>query len=466
MGKGHVIMRYTKALYKMASPTAFFSRVKEKIDQIFTEQEIELLARTNKFVQRKSKLKGFTFLLFSLFDYHNHKEKSLNKMCVNLMDYGIRLRKQSLDARFNPAAVNFLRSVTQKMLSLKLSSAASSIKGLDFFNRVLILDSTSFQLPETFADTYKGSGGDGSPAGIKIQFCYNLKANGNLDFEIQNAATSDKTNELMYKDINAGDLRIEDLGYFKYSRLQLIANKGAYYLSRMPSNAVVYLEYEGNLSELDLPSIIKKMYVGQISEFEIVIGLGQYLKTRLILEKLPEEVTAQKVRKYKRAARRKGRVPVTSRLIFCSVNAYITNVPVNVLPKENVRKLYSLRWQIEVIFKTWKSYYHINQIKDVKIARFECYLYGRLILILLHLKIYQALKKWIWNNMALELSELKSFQVLVSQTSRLKQMLFEEVPQSTKYLASLFDILSNTCIKERKKSKEKPMDIIYRLSIS
>jgi hypothetical protein len=47
------------------------------------------------------------------------------------------------------------------------------------FNRILILDSTKFQLPDALAEYFQGNGGSASSAGVKIQFCYDLKgANG------------------------------------------------------------------------------------------------------------------------------------------------------------------------------------------------------------------------------------------------------------------------------------------------
>ncbi|MXQ54939.1 transposase [Shimazuella sp. KC615] len=31
--------------------------------------------------------------------------------------------------------------------------------------------------------------------------------------------------------------------------------------------------------------------------------------------------------------------------------------------KERVHELYSLRWQVEVVFKTWKSFYQLDRCK-------------------------------------------------------------------------------------------------------
>jgi transposase len=42
---------------------------------------------------------------------------------------------------------------------------------------------------------------------------------------------------------------------------------------------------------------------------------------------------------------------------------------------------YSLRWQIEIFFKTWKSLFQIHHWQTIKKERLECHVYGRLIAI-------------------------------------------------------------------------------------
>ena len=50
---------------------------------------------------------------------------------------------------------------------------------------------------------------------------------------------------------------------------------------------------------------------------------------------------------------------------------------------KQVHELYSLRWQIEIVFKTWKSLFDIDYCRTVKQERIECHLYGKLIAIFL-----------------------------------------------------------------------------------
>ncbi|EMF0052632.1 transposase [Enterococcus hirae] len=45
------------------------------------------------------------------------------------------------------------------------------------------------------------------------------------------------------------------------------------------------------------------------------------------------------------------------------LNIYITNCPVVHVPMDMVHEVYSLRWQIELLFKVWKSVFKINKIK-------------------------------------------------------------------------------------------------------
>lgn len=278
-----------------------------------------------------------------MFDHYSHHHCSLNGLCDSLLDYGIEIRKQSLHRRFNKASVGFLKSVVSKLLLMRLAPLSSCLKGIGFCKRILVLDSTSFQLPDCYSNTYKGWRGDTSEAGIKVHLCYDLKAVGQLSLEIQSAVTSDKQNEIMYQDIRPGDLRIEDLGYCKFDRLKLIQNTSAYYVSHLASNTMLY--YESG-KDLDICDIIEKMKPGEIMEYKVLVSRTHLLPSRLILEKLPVHLVNEKMRKFKERHRQ---IKLKS-VLFKTVNAYITNVPATELPKQEVRKVYALRWQIELIF--------------------------------------------------------------------------------------------------------------------
>ena len=75
----------------------------------------------------------------------------------------------------------------------------------------------------------------------------------------------------------------------------------------------------------------------------------------------------------------------------CSLNLFVTNTIGEGLPAQEIQPAYGLRWQIELIFKVWKSQAKIDKVKEVNIHRFECQLLGKLIYLTLHWKLF----KWL-----------------------------------------------------------------------
>jgi hypothetical protein len=52
-----------------------------------------------------------------------------------------------------------------------------------------------------------------------------------------------------------------------------------------------------------------------------------------------------------------------------AINLYCTNIPAEYVEMNQIHDYYSLRWQIEILFKTWKSLLAIHVCKKVKIER-------------------------------------------------------------------------------------------------
>ena len=59
---------------------------------------------------------------------------------------------------------------------------------------------------------------------------------------------------------------------------------------------------------------------------------------------------------------------------------------------ETLHILYKIRWQIELVFKTWKSIVSIHKIKSAKIERLMCEVYGKLIIAAISTMIVAAVE--------------------------------------------------------------------------
>lgn len=384
---------------------------------------------------------------------------SLEDLCRELQREGIKIRKQSLQERFNEAASNFMKKMVEHALSKKIGLDKEHIECR--FGRIIVNDSTIFQLPEEYSEKYKGNGGGASNAGIKNQYCFNLLSQEIIDLTVQAGTTPDCKYPL--QDLRANDLRIEDLGYFKVEKFREIERAEAFFLSRLKFGVTIYTLEKEQYKKLDLLKLVDKMKEGEIKNIQVYLGEKEKFPTRLVLEKVPVQLANEKRRKLATDKQNKRKGISKERLIFCDVNAFITNCTQEQLPNHLVRQCYSLRWQVEIIFKAWKSFFKIDKIKQMKIERFECFHYGCLMLIIASTHLLSYFKQWYFNKHQEEISELKFLKLIASMRQEIKQITQKPKAAIEKFLNQLAEIIERTCVKEQKKNKLKPLTILRNL---
>jgi len=427
---------------------------------------IEFLARQSKFVRRKSMLGGEHFAKMMIFTQGSLADTALWETCEELCyNTGIKIKKQSLHERFNEHATTFLKLLLENVLARQIDSDV--FKDL-FPNQkgVKIKDSTSFQLPEHLRDIYPGSGGKTSSACVKIQFEYDLKSGKITDLSIGGFTTTDLANSHQSKDsIEATDLLIRDLGYVGLGFLSTIQEKQAFFLNRIKSNVSLWSKNKKGLFEpLNLGKIEKQMRKSKTAtkQFTVHLGKEKRVACRLIIECLPAKVITEKLRRAKRAAQREGRTLGKDTLSRIGLNLFVTNMSDEDLPIKNVWPLYRLRWQIELVFKVFKSVAQIDKIKKVNRYRFECYLYGKLLWAILGWEVYWKLTRSISDSdKTISINKMmKSFRRLCWHlTSQSNKTMKEKAEMLESFIAS---VIVN-CLLEKRKGKLSSMKIIEEL---
>jgi len=131
---------------------------------------------------------------------------------------------------------------------------------------------------------------------------------------------------------------------------------------------------------------------------------------RLIALRVSEHVANARLRRLKREAKRKGRAVSTHQLRMCDWTLLITNVPAPWLPVEMVRVLYTVRWQIELLFKPLKSILRVHLSATGKEPRLRCELYGKLIGAVLIHRIHAVENNRLWQTTRREVSMDKLLQ--------------------------------------------------------
>jgi hypothetical protein len=223
----------------------------------------------------------------------------------------------------------------------------------------------------------------------------------------------------------------------------------------------VYQYKEGQYQQVDLLKLKRKMKPGEQLSINVFIG-EQKMPTRLIVERVPVQIANEKRRKLKTDKQNKRKGLTKQRLEFCDVNVHITNTTQEQLPDKQVREFYGLRWQIEIIFKAWKSGYHIDKIKKIKIERFECMNYGTLILIILTTSLLAFCKYILYAMHKEEISELKTFKTIKGLLRELKIALQHPEDDIGDFLEMLLTFVHKTGVKQQKRGRKSPYSIFYQ----
>lgn len=389
----------------------------------------------------------------------------MNDQCDYLEEhFGIHLSKQSLDERYHSFSVKFLKSCYEAILGQTLNKETKRLRGN--FSAIYLTDATSFQLPIHLAAFYQSNGGDTSGSSIKIHQTIELLRFRVADFVITDGKDNDGNywkNKGFVPENN--HLWIADLGYFSWENLTQIATSGNYFLSRYKTGTTLYVRNKKEqFVELDIEQYGQQQSAGKNAKSISVYFGKQKTEGRLICEQVPEQVKQQRVTKYRKAyanqsANRRQWEMTAIKELLCGYNLYITNAPEEKLPTAAVFLIYGLRWQIELLFKIWKSLLFIDNVPPMNIFRFECFLYGRLIFILLSTELIAYIKNIIREaDIDIEISDWKTMK-LIKKIHKLIEALITDEQAFKKILIKL--IAKTLCKCQREKRKK---GAVYRKS--
>jgi hypothetical protein len=369
------------------------SSIQVHYKQLFSEEYLENLAREHNFIKRNRKISALSFVKTMIFNEESHEHLSLLDLKCDLFEHAdCHISQEAIHKRFTPEAVSFLKSLLAQLFSSKLNQ----YPGFDTspFTSVCIKDSTKFHLPISYTDSYPSYGSYNKQSALmNIQYEFDLQSGNWFSLDLTKATRNDQMDSKeTAKNIRKGSLNIRDLGYITIAYLKAVEKKKAYYLNRLPKIGVYQL-IDKKYKPVDWKALDKKIKLNNLECFEIEVFLGvkEKIKTRLVLTPIPQEIANKRIRKAKqRGKRSKGYQLSKEYRIKAKYNIYITNVPKELLSAPAIIKTYRLRWQIELIFKTWKSNLDLNKIKAMKKERMECQLIAKLIWILINSKLFQV----------------------------------------------------------------------------
>lgn len=216
-----------------------------------------------------------------------------------------------------------------------------------------------------------------------------------------------------------GSLILQDLGYFNLARMKQQSERGVYWISRLFPNTKVFNTYG---QEIDLHSYLMRIEKTRIdSEIMVAVGQEERVDARLIVCRLPQLSADRRRQKLKDNARKHGRKPTAKNLAFCDWNIFITNVEVEKLSTRECLILYRVRWQVELLFKLWKTHSQLGKSRSKNPYRILTEIFIKLLAVLIQ---HWILLTGLWE--IPQRSLVKATQLIKEQCARFAEAVQDE----------------------------------------
>lgn len=340
-------------------------------------------ARVSGFCRRRSKLSAAVFVQTLVLGWLANPGASLTELSMVAAERGVAITPQGLDQRFGPRAAALLEGVLAETVRQSVTANPLMTTALAGFSAVLVLDSTTIRLPDELAELWAGCGGRVAHQGlaaVKATLQLDLRGGGLAGPELSPARRQDRSSALLRAPLPTGALRIADLGFSSLGVFREIAEQHAFFLSRL--HPQLRLSPAGATTPLALEAWLAAQ-AGDEVEALVELGRQARLPVRLLALRVPAEVAETRAVGIRERARISGAPPNPTALARVDWQLAVTNAPPERLSLRNAVAVMRARWQIELLFKRWKSQGKLDEWRTRHPDRVRCEVCAKLIALLI-----------------------------------------------------------------------------------
>lgn len=291
---------------------------------------------------------------------------------------GVDVSPQAIDQRFTDSTATLLQEVLSASMQQVIAAEPVAIPILQRFSGVRIHDSTTISLPDALTSTWRGCGNNTvrGTAGLKCGVQIDLLTGALCGLDLVDGRASDHRLGVQHAPLPTGSLRVADLGFYHMDVFRRLHEAGVFWLSRVQSNALV--AYPGHAPQ-PLAAFVADL--GSLTSWDaaVIIGGNGDVHARLIAQRVPQEVADQRRRRIHADAKHTGGTPAKAALALADWTVVMTNVPRSMLSLAEALVLTRLRWQIELLFKAWKSHGRVDEWRTTNPTRILCEIYAKLL---------------------------------------------------------------------------------------
>lgn len=188
--------------------------------------------------------------------------------------------------------------------------------------------------------------------------------------------------------IKKGDYIIADRGYSTAPGVHHVASKKAYVMVRVNTQSLVIQNLKGgefpllkNVMEIKKAGIVRSWHV------QIPGRKSDIIKGRICIIRKTEEAIQMAQTKLRREAQKKGHLLKPETLEYAKYVIVFTTFPEESFNDIDILQWYRIRWQVELIFKRFKTIAELGHLPKHSDDSSKAWLYGKLFVALLTEKL-------------------------------------------------------------------------------
>jgi hypothetical protein len=324
------------------------------LQTLFTTTANELAKKTG-FIKRQRKITGAAFAQALVLGGLAKPQATRKEQNQDLSRTGVQMSVQGLEQRFTEAAVAFLRALLEAVLNVGVMRS-EGIALLPQFTGIYLTDCSRFTW---------------GAFGFKLGVRWNIQS-GQLEIEVMDLRRNDQKTRVVEESLPQGALHLGDLGFFKLRRFADWNAKGVQWLSRFKTGTKVFT-LDGK--PLDVAKCLATCQRGIC--IPIIMGIQTPVTCFLVAAPIAEEAKTKRLARLREEARLDQRPISKQKQALADFTIYVTNIEGLTFPQAYT--LARMRWQIELLFKLWKSHVMVLHSRSADPIRQQCEGYAKLI---------------------------------------------------------------------------------------
>ncbi|MBU1152201.1 IS4 family transposase [Patescibacteria group bacterium] len=310
------------------------------LQQCLSEENVNNIGHESGLFQRVRKIRPLAFLLSFVQAFSGGKQTSHLSDILRTYIYqnGESLAYKAwhthLDKNeFSEFMLQILNELVTALSFKWLKGAAHNL--LNKFDDILIQDGSSFSVHKKLESIFPGRFKKNGPAAVELHLTYSIFEQ--CIFKLQLSADTDSERKYLPEPATLKDkLLLADRGYYKYSYFKEVIEAGGNFIMRLTKNL------SPKVVGMDMKL---KEYVSQLGrkDFDVLVETGE-----------------------------KGKSSFVFRIVGLwnpKKNEYwylATNLDANDYNTDLLSRLYHFRWQVELVFKQWKSHCNLKKFNTRK----------------------------------------------------------------------------------------------------